>query len=356
MEQYLKTKQRIIAILEHTDLVEYLAPSSIVRTLEAFRISWDMACIDLTSKRGKYLMSISRELFGSNKQLNDMVAGGCEALFIGKDLYDIQAYMWNPSIVLDSPLFVSMYIFKSILIEDGDRNHLYVEPSHLDNERTRLVYRSLDLDWHTGVCEFRRSQTRMCTCLDWILEYPTWREADVNQSGTIRISNVSSTRSVQRNISQPVLSVIQSYYATIEEYESSFYDIEIESGALLPQMECEYHESETYISTSIVSPNVKIKYNKMRKESEDFTMRYLQGRLHNLIPYNRLGYSIINYISTTPYTNFKDIDSSIQQEEFINLDYPTVLNRGIYTTKTRGGVDTTAGRRFLYNGISMFHF
>jgi hypothetical protein len=87
-------------------LSDYLTPSSITRVLAVCYLTRRDADIDITSSKGKELMSIERELLDDTSELHNYRDRGFEILFIGHDIPLLKEYIWNSTIVLRQQLSI----------------------------------------------------------------------------------------------------------------------------------------------------------------------------------------------------------------------------------------------------------
>ena len=139
-----------------TDLLYYLAPSTITRLLHAVRMSRQNADIHPGTAKGIWIMSTIRELVGPENQFNLLLEGGQEVQIWGDDLDTLDRYIWNPYMNLLSVLDVWVIVTSTTPKLDEFPVGKCLDVIQMSYTNT---LRCVDVEWHLLGCN-----ADPCTC------------------------------------------------------------------------------------------------------------------------------------------------------------------------------------------------
>lgn len=118
----------------HCDLLEYLPPTDITRLLYVLKMSLKDADIDTSTQKGKWIMSIERELFVDPEIISKLHSEGYVICYIGEDLAELKEHIYDPDHTLTKQLRIWPCIFKTRDLTDREKDNImhYGGPMELD--------------------------------------------------------------------------------------------------------------------------------------------------------------------------------------------------------------------------------
>lgn len=162
-------------------LLEYLLPSHITRLLKALNMSLKEADIHKSTEKGKWMMSVERELFVDPGIISRLHSEGYIICYIGEDLVELGKYIHSPKHALTKQLRIWPCIFKIRDLTDKEKNMQMhnggTDPSNFASQNYSVVtntigsfeaqacYKDVGSKLHEVHCDI---QSCKCEGIEWI--------------------------------------------------------------------------------------------------------------------------------------------------------------------------------------------